>query len=72
MSASEVGQAEPPAFRRASFCASGECVEVAQREGVIIFRDSTQPRGTMLHYAAGDFGVFVRRVKSGRLDSLRT
>jgi hypothetical protein len=53
------------------FCASGECIEVAQHDGMIILRDSTQPRGTMLQYAASDFGAFVRRVKSGRLDNLR-
>jgi Domain of unknown function (DUF397) len=72
MTPNEVGQAESPAFRRASFCASGECVQVAQRDGMIILRDSTQPRGTMLHYAASDFGAFVRHVKSGRLDHLRS
>jgi hypothetical protein len=71
MSLNEVGQAESPAFRRASFCASGECVEVAQRDGMIILRDSTQPRGIMLHYAASDFEAFVRRVRAGRLDNLR-
>ena len=66
----EVGQAIQPAWRRASFCGNTECVEVVQRNGTITFRDSTQPRGTMLHYAANDFGAFVRQIKSGRLDSL--
>ena len=36
----------------------------------VILRDSTQPHGSMLQYAAGDWGSFVRRVKSGQLDGL--
>jgi len=72
MSSDEVGQAEQLAFRRASFCGGGECVEVAQRDSAIVLRDSTQPHGSMLHYAAGDWGSFVRSIKSGQLDSLRS
>lgn len=70
MSPDEVGQATQPAFRTASFCGNSECVEVAQREGTIILRDSTQPHGTMLYYAARDWGSFVRNIKSGQLDGL--
>ena len=72
MSPYEVGQALPPAWRRASFCASGECVEVAQQDSVIILRDSTQPHGSMLRYAAGDWGSFVRDIKSGKLNGLES
>ena len=75
MSPNEVGRAAQPAFRTASFrtasfCNGGECVEVAQRDGMIVLRDSTQPRGIMLHYAVGDWGSFVRNIKSGQLDDL--
>jgi Domain of unknown function (DUF397) len=59
-----------PVFRRASFCAGGECVEVAQNNDVVILRDSTQPLGGRLHYGARDWGSFVRDVKSGKLDRL--
>lgn len=59
-----------PAFRTASYCASNECVEVGQRDDMVVLRDSTQPLGTLLHYAAADWGSFVRRIKAGRLDSL--
>ncbi len=37
---------------------------------MIVLRDSTQPHGTMLHYAARDWGSFVRNIKSGQLDDL--
>ncbi len=70
MSPNEVRQAAEPAFRRASLCASGECVEVGQRDDMVVLRDSTQPHGTLLHYAAGDWGSFVRRIKAGRFDGL--
>jgi hypothetical protein len=58
------------AFRRSSFCGTSECIEVAQRNGVIVLRDSTQPRGSMLNYAPKDWRSFVRRIKAGRLDTL--
>jgi Domain of unknown function (DUF397) len=58
------------AFRTASYCASNECVEVGQRDNMVVLRDSTQPHGTLLHYAAGDWGSFVRRIKAGQLDCL--
>jgi hypothetical protein len=70
MSPDQVGQSTQPAFRAASNCAGGECVEVAQRDGIIILRDSTQPKGSMLHYAVEDWGSFVRNIKSGQLDYL--
>lgn len=70
MSPFEAGRAMEPAFRTASFCASGECVEVAQGDGVVILRDSTQPLGGRLHYGARDWGSFVRDIKSGKLDRL--
>ncbi len=70
MSPDEVGQATQPAFRTASFCGGGECVEVAQRDGMIVLRDSAQPHGIMLHYPGGDWDSFVRNIKSGRMDGL--
>lgn len=71
MSANEPEQPVQPTWRRASFCASTECVEVAQRDDVIILRDSTQPRGDMLHYGVGEWRCFVRNIKAGEFDGLR-
>ena len=48
-----------------------ECVEVGQRETIVVLRDFKQPHGTLLHYyAAADWGNFVRRIKAGQLDGL--
>jgi hypothetical protein len=66
----EDGQLAQSAFRTASFCGNSECVEIAKRDGLIVLRDSAQPHGTMLHYAVGDWGSFVRKIKSGQLDGL--
>jgi len=61
-----------PIFRKSSFCASRECLEVGQRDGLIILRDSTRPRGTLLHYDGGIWRSFIRDVKAGEFDDLRS
>ena len=43
MASSGAGQAEQPAWRKSSFCASGECLEVAAHSGMIVLRDSKDP-----------------------------
>jgi hypothetical protein len=68
MPSDEAGQTDRSSWRRASFCASGECVEVAQRDGMIVMRDSKQPHGRVLHYTAEEWQSFVRGVKAGEFD----
>jgi hypothetical protein len=36
---------------------------------MVILRDSTQPHGSVLHYTAGEWGSFVRAIKSGTFDT---
>jgi hypothetical protein len=57
-------EAFPPIWRKASFCASGECVEVAQRDDLIIVRNSAQPHGSMLRCTAGQWRSFISNVKA--------
>ena len=59
-----------PVWRKASFCASGECVEVAQQAGMIVLRDSKEPRGGVLRYTAEEWRSFVLGVKAGEFDDL--
>lgn len=59
-------------WRRASFCASNECVEVAPHDGMILMRDSKGPRGYMLRYTAQEWQSFLRGVKAGEFDDLGT
>ena len=70
MSLDEVGQTIRTAWRRASFCASNECVEVAQRGDMIILRDSVQPHSSLLSCTSEDWGSFTRSIKSGEFDRL--
>jgi hypothetical protein len=58
------------AWRKASFCASRECIEVGQRNRVVLIRDSVQPHGSVLESAARDWQSLIRRVKAGELDYL--
>jgi Domain of unknown function (DUF397) len=58
------------AWRRASFCQSRECIEVGQRNGVVLIRDSVQPHGGVLESPARDWQSLLRRVKAGELDYL--
>ncbi len=71
MSSNKTGRPVELAWRKASFCASGECVEVAQRDREIILRDSTQPSGRMLHWGAEEWRAFVRIVKTGEFSVQR-
>jgi hypothetical protein len=63
-------------WRKASFCASGECVEVAQRNGMIVLRSANGPRGISVgprrhvHYTTQEWQTFVRGVKAGEFDDL--
>jgi Domain of unknown function (DUF397) len=65
-------QAKQPGWRKASFCQSGECVEVAQRDAMIVLRDSKKPRGHVLSYTLEEWQAFVRGVKAGEFDDLGT
>jgi uncharacterized protein DUF397 len=60
-----------PAWRRSSFCASGECIEVAAgADGSILVRDSKDPEAGSLRYSPDEFGAFVRGVVAGEFDDL--
>jgi hypothetical protein len=63
-------QTEPSAWHKSSFCASGECVEVAEQDGMIMLRDSKDPRGGMLRYTTEEWQSFVHGIKAGEFDSL--
>jgi hypothetical protein len=47
---------------------SGNCVEVAFVDGVVGVRDSKDPNGGVLEFAAENWAAFVAAVRSGRLD----
>lgn len=70
MPSCEARQTEQAAWRKASFCASGQCVEVTEQNGMIIMRDSKEPHGGMLRYTIEEWQSFVRGIKAGEFDDL--
>jgi Domain of unknown function (DUF397) len=57
------------AWRRASFCQSGECVEVARQGPLVALRNSKNP-GLVLRYTATTWLSFVSGIKAGEFDDL--
>jgi len=55
-------------WRKASFCGSGECVEVAELNGMVVMRDSKDPHGPTLRYTTEEWRSFVRAIKAGKFD----
>jgi hypothetical protein len=47
---------------------NGQCVEVAELPAVIAVRDSKDPRGGTLTFAAGNWSSFVTAVKRDEFD----
>lgn len=46
----------------------GACVEIAGTSGAVLVRDSKRPADAALSFAASDWTLFLRDVKSGRHD----
>jgi len=63
-------QAEQPVWRKASFCGSGECVEVAELNGMVVMRDSKDPHGHMLRYTTEEWRSFALGIKAGEFDDV--
>lgn len=53
---------------RASFCQTGECVEIAAHEDAVIMRSSTQPGGSYIYFSPKEFGSFLAAAKAGEFD----
>jgi len=61
---------DPPTWRRSTFCASSECVEIAIGVRGVSVRDSKQA-GTSdvsLQYTVDEWRAFVLGVKAGEFD----
>jgi hypothetical protein len=56
-------------WRRSSFCAQGECAEIANRDGLILLRSSLAPREVVAYTPAG-FRALQLRIKAGEFDHL--
>ena len=54
-------------WHKASYCAGGECLEVAQQNtDVVLVRDSKQPAGGNLALTSAQWRGFLADIKSAR------
>jgi hypothetical protein len=56
-------------WRKASFCAGGECAEIAKKDDTVVLRNSTRPR-RMVRYSAEEWQSLVLGIKAGEFDDL--
>ena len=62
---------EQPNWIKASYCASGECVEAAwQNTDVVLVRDSKQPEGGNLTLTSAQWRGLLAGIKSGQYSHL--
>jgi hypothetical protein len=57
-------------WRKASYCASTECVEVALHGTGAAVRDSRQPGGGHLTFTSAQWSSLLHGIKSGHYDHL--
>jgi hypothetical protein len=65
MQSHDVMQGGPLNWYRASFCAAGECVEIAAHADVVIMRNSAYPEAGYIYFSPREFGSFVTAAKAG-------
>lgn len=58
------------AWRSATRCAAGDCMEVGASDGMIAVRDSKDTAGPVFFYTPTEWAAFVEGVKSGDFDDL--
>jgi hypothetical protein len=54
---------------RARLCASSECAEVRKRDGVVLLRNSGNPR-LVIEFTAEEWEAFTQAVRAGEFDDL--
>jgi hypothetical protein len=59
------GSARLGVWRRSTFCASGECVEIASSNGAILVRDSKALHSEPLRFTQSEFRAFVLGAAAG-------
>ena len=64
-------RAEQFTWRKAGFCASGQCVEVAEQNGMIALRDSKRPHGHMVKFTRDEWNSFINAIKAGKMGNIR-
>lgn len=52
-------------WHKASFCQTGECVEIAAHNDVVLMRSSRQPDSGYIYFTPEEFSIFLQRAKAG-------
>ena len=55
-------------WRKSTYCANGDCVEVALLEGEVVVRDSKHPHGPMLHFTPIEWEAFLNGARDGEFN----
>jgi hypothetical protein len=55
---------------KASFCQTGECVEIAAHEDMVIMRSSAYPDAGYVYFSPKEFGSFLAAAKAGEFDKV--
>jgi hypothetical protein len=55
-------------WRKSTFSATGDCVEVAFGSESVYLRDSKDPYGTMLTFAPSEWSAFLINLRNGGLN----
>lgn len=50
---------------RSSLCQTGECVEIAAHEDVVVMRSTAHPDAGYIYFDPNEFGSFLAAVKAG-------
>jgi len=50
---------------RSSFCQTGECVEIAAQEDVVVMRSTSHPDAGYIYFDPNEFASFLAAVKAG-------
>jgi Domain of unknown function (DUF397) len=57
------------AWRRSSFCANGECLEVAREGSQVVVRDTKDPGGPAHRYTEVQWKALIETIKAGKFGS---
>jgi hypothetical protein len=55
-------------WRKSTFSQTDECVEVRHRGGMILVRDSKNPRGPLLQFTDREWKAFIQGAHVGEFD----
>jgi Domain of unknown function (DUF397) len=59
----------PLKWRKSSYCAGGECIEVSGSDGQVLVRNSGMPE-LVLRYTTDEWLAFARGMKAGEFDDI--